>query len=72
VPEKGTACWDSLRRSDNTGTIEDVADAPITHEDATTIMVVISDIRMDVERIRFVVEGGEDGEEEDETPEGDS
>jgi hypothetical protein len=59
-----------LRRADNIGTIEGVAEAPITHEDATTIMLMISDIRLDIARIRVVVEGGENGEEEDdETPE---
>jgi hypothetical protein len=43
-----------------------VADKDITHEDVTTIMRMISEIQVDVERIRNeLVEEGDDGEEED-------
>lgn len=48
-----------------------VSSEPITHEDVTTLMLMISDSQLDVARIRYIVEGGEDGEEEGEETTGD-
>ena len=62
---------DALRRTGNIGTMNGVASEPIAHEDVTTVMLMMSDIQLDVARIRYSVEGGEDGEEEGEETTGD-
>ena len=53
------------------GTPDDASiEAPTSHSDVTTIMRLISDIQIDVRKIRELMEDDEDGEEE-EVPEAD-
>lgn len=61
----GTAIWRDAR---STGTIRVMEEQVATHQDVTTIMAILSDIRDETQRIRWLLED-DDGEQETEEDE---
>ena len=60
---RDTAERESCGRGSPVATMESM-EPPITHRDVTTVMALLGDIQVDVERIRELLEDEDDGEEE--------